>query len=163
MVSTLSRGYKNLPANCTEMSALKKLLNGDLEHRSFILCRQEEVQGQYTYAKKAAKAFADCLVTTSAIKDAYMASILSTKALDEAIKNALNLYDKHHDILATISSTKGMLATWAEIAALTEGLLTRLDKATPQVETHLHLAADEQAVHEPAHIAASASTSVKRI
>jgi translation initiation factor 2B subunit (eIF-2B alpha/beta/delta family) len=139
------------------MSALKKLLDGDLEHRSFILRRQEEVQAQYTYAKKAAEVFADCLATTSAVKDAFAASILSTKALEEALKNALNLYDNHQDILATISSTKGMLATWAEIVALTEALLTHLDKAAPQVETHLHLAADEHAAHESAHIAASES------
>jgi len=50
-----------------------------------------------------------------------------------------------------------MLVTWAEIVALTEALLTRLDKATPQVEAHLHLAADEHAAHEAAHIAASGS------
>ena len=145
----------NLPANCTEMSALKKLLDGDLELRTFILRRQGEVQGQSTYAKKAAEAFADCLATTNAIKDAYAASILSTKAFGEALKNALNLYDKHHDILATISSTKGMLATWTEIVALTEALLTDLDKATPQVEAHLDLAANEHAAHESAHRAAS--------
>ena len=50
-----------------------------------------------------------------------------------------------------------MLATWAEIAALTETLLTHLDKATPQVEAHLHDAADERAAHESTHIAASES------
>jgi hypothetical protein len=152
-----SQRYKNLPVNCTEMSALKKLLNGDLELRSFILRRQEEVQAQYTYAKKAGEIFADWLATTSAVKDAYVASILSTKALEQALKNALNLYDNHHDILATLSSTKGMLATWAETVALTEALLTHLDKATPQVETHLHLAVDEHAAHESAHVAASES------
>jgi len=155
MASTLSQSYKNLPANCTEKSALKKLLDGDLEHRSFILRRQEEVQAQSTYAKKAAEVFADCLATTRTVKDAYGASILSIKALEGALRNALNLYDNHHDILATISSTKGMLATWAEIVALTEALLTHLDKATPQVEAHLHLAANEHAAHESAHIAAS--------
>ena len=157
MASTLSQGYKNLSANCTEMSALKELLDGDLELRSFILRRQEKAQAQYTYAKKAAEVFADCLATTRGVKDAYAASILSIEALEGAIKNALNLYDNHHDILATISSTKGMLATWTEIVALAEALLTRLDKATPQVETHLHLAADEHAAHESAHIAASES------
>ena len=157
MVSTSLKSYKNLPANCTEISALKKLLDGDLEHKSFILRRQEEVQAQYTYAKKAAEVFADCLATTRAVKDAYAASILSTKALQGALKTALTLYDNHHDILATLSSTKGMLATWAETVALTEALLTHLDKATPQVEAYLHLAADEHAAHESAHIAASDS------
>jgi len=39
----------------------KNLLDGDFELRSFILRRQEEVQG-YTYATKAAGVFADCLV-----------------------------------------------------------------------------------------------------
>jgi len=48
-----------------------------------------------------------------------------------------------------------MLATWAETVALTEALLTHLDKATPQVEAHLHLAAEEHAAHESTHIAAS--------
>ena len=157
MASTLSQSYMNLPANCTEMSALKKLLDGDLELRTFILRKQGEVQEQSTYAKKAAEAFADCLATTNAIKDTYAASILSTKAFGEALKNSLNLYDKHHDILATISSTKGMLATWAEIVALTEALLTHLDKATPQLEAHLDLAANEHAAHESAHSAASES------
>ena len=157
MESTLSQSYKNLPANSTEKSALKKLLDGDLEHRSSILRRQEEVQAQYTYAKKAADVFADCLTTTRAVKDAVAASILSTKSLEEVLKKALNLYDDHHDILATISSTKGMLAPWIEIVALTEALLTHLDKTTPQVEIHLHQAADERAAHESVHIAASES------
>jgi hypothetical protein len=157
MASALSRGYMNIPANCTEMSALKKLLDGDLELRSFILRRQEEVQAQYTYAKKAAEVFADCLATTNAVKDAYAASILSTNALGQAVKNALNLYDNHRDILATIASTKGMLATWAETVTLMEALLTHLDNATPQVKTHLHLAADEHAAHESAHIVVSES------
>ena len=139
------------------MSALKKLLNGDLEHRSSILRRQEEVQEQYTYAKKADEIFVDCLATTRAVKDAFAATVLSTKALGEALKNALNFYDNHHDILTTISSTKGMLATWAEIVALTETLLTHLDKATPQAEAHLHQAADEHAAHESTHIATSES------
>ena len=44
MASKLSPGYKNFPANYTEMSALKKLLDGDLEHKSFILRRLYEVQ-----------------------------------------------------------------------------------------------------------------------
>ena len=139
------------------MSALKKLLDGDLELRSFLLRRRDEVQSQYTYAKKAAKAFADCLATTRAVKDTHEASILSVKSLEKVLKNALNVYDNHCDILETISSTKGMLATWAEIVALTDDLLTRLDKATPQVEAHLHLAVDEHAAHESAHIAASES------
>jgi hypothetical protein len=155
MASSLSQGYKNLPANCTEMSALKELLDDDLEHRTFILRRKEKAQARYTYAKKAAEVLEACLATTSAVKDAYAASILSTKSLENALKNALNMYDDHRDILATISSTKAMLATWAETVALTEALLTHLDKATPQVETHLHLAADEHAAHESAHIAAS--------
>jgi hypothetical protein len=157
MASTLSQGYKNLPANCTEMSAFKKLLDDDLEHRSFILCRQEKVQVQYTYAKKASEVLAACLVTTSAVKDAYAASILSIKALEQALKNALNMYDNNHDILSTISSTTGVLATWAETVALTEALLSHLDKSTPQVGTHLHLAADEHAAHESAYVAASES------
>jgi len=157
MASTLSSSYKNFPAADTETSALKKLLDGDLELRSSILRRRDEVQSQYTYAKKAAEVFADCLATTRAVKDTYAASILSIKALETVLKNALNVYDNHRDILETISSTKGMLATWAEIVALVEALLTRLDKATPQVGTHLHLAADEHAAHKSAHIAASRS------
>ena len=157
MASTLSRSYKNIPANCTEMSALKKLLDGDLELRSFLLRRQDEVQAQYTYAKKAAEVLVDCLATTRAVKDAYEASILTTKALEKVVKNALSLYDNHRDILESISSTKGMLATWAEIVALTEALLTRLDKATPQVGAHLDLAADEHAAHESTHIVTSNS------
>jgi hypothetical protein len=139
------------------MSALKNLLDDDLELKSFILRRQEKVQAQCTYAKKAAEVFAACLATTRAVKDAYAASILSTRALGEALKNALNLYDNHHDILATISSTTGMWATLDKTVVLTESLLTHLDKSTPQVETHLHQAADEQAAHEFAHIAASES------
>ena len=139
------------------MSVLKSLLNGDLGQRSTILRRQEEVQAQCAYAKKAAEVFADCLTATSAIKDAFAASILSTKALEQALKNALNLYGNHHDILATISSTKGMLLTWAEIVARTEALLTHLDKATDQVEIHLYQAADEHAAHESGHVAASES------
>ena len=157
MASRLSQSYQNLPANSTGASALKLLLDGDLEHRSFILSKHEEVQAQYTYAKKAAEVFANCLATTSAAKDAFAASILSTKALEEALKNTLTFYDNQCDILATISSTKGMLATWAEIMVLTEALLTQLDKATPQVEAHLHQAADEHAAHEFVHNAASDS------
>ena len=153
----LPQSYQNLLANSTGESALKQLLDGDLEHRSFILSRQEVVQAQCTYAKKAAEVFANCLATTSAVKDTFAASILSTKALEEALKNTLNLYDNHRDILATISSTKGMLATWTEIVALTEALLTRLDKATPQVEAHLYQADDERASYEFAHNAASES------
>jgi hypothetical protein len=157
MASKLSQGFKNLPANCTEMSALKGLLDDDLELKSFLLRRQEKVQARYTYAKKAAEVFADWLAITSAIEDAYAASILSIKTLEQALKNALNMYDKHHDILSTISSTKGMSATWAETVALTEALLTQLDKAAPQVKTHLHVVANEHAAHESAHIAASES------
>jgi len=157
MASAVSQSYKNLPANCTEISALKKLLDGDLEHRYTMLRRQEEVQAQYTYAKKAADVFANCLTTARAVKEAYAASILSTKALEAALNNALNLYDNHHDILETIPSTKGISAAWAETVALTEAVLAHLDKTTPQVEAHLHLAADEHAAHESAYIAASGS------
>jgi hypothetical protein len=157
MASTLSQGYRNLPANCTEMSTLKRLLDDELEHRSFLLRRQERVQAQCTYAKKAAEVFAVCLATTSAVGGAYAASMLSIKALENALKNALNLYDNHHEIPATISTTTGMLATWAETVALTEALLTQLDKAISQVETHLHQVADEHAAHDSAHIAASES------
>jgi len=157
MASTLSQSYKNPPANYTATSALKKLLDGDLEHKSFLLRRLDEVNEQYTYAKKADEVLADCLATTRAVKDAHEASILSTKALEKVLKNATNLYDNHCDILGTISSTKGMLVTWAEIVALTEALLTRLDRATPQVEAHLHLAADEHAAHDSAHVATSES------
>ena len=139
------------------MSALKKLLDGDLELRSSILRRQEEAQAQYNHAKRAARVFADCLATMTAAKDAFAATILSIKALEEALKNTLNLYDNHRDILAPTSSTKGLLATWAEIVALTEALLTRLERAAPQVETHLHLVADEHVAHESVHIAASVS------
>jgi len=39
----------------------KRLLDSDIEHRSFILRRQEEVQA-YTYATKATGIFADCFV-----------------------------------------------------------------------------------------------------
>jgi hypothetical protein len=139
------------------MSALKDLLDDDLELRSFILRKQEKVQARYTYTKKAGEVLAACLATTSAVKNAYAACILSTKALEQALKNALNLYDNDHDIPATISSTKGMLATWAEIVTLTEALITLVDKSTPQVEAHLHQTADEHAAHESAHIAASES------
>jgi hypothetical protein len=139
------------------MSALKDLLDDDLELRSFILRKQEKVQARYTYTKKAGEVLAACLATTSAVKNAYAACIPSTKALEQALKNALDLYDNHHDIPATISSTKGMLATWAEIVTLTEALLTLLDKSTPQVEAHLHQTADEHAAHESSHIAASES------
>jgi len=139
------------------MSALKNPLDGDLELRPSILSRQEEAQAQYTYAKKATEVLSDCLATTHAVKDAYAASILSIKPLEKVLKNALNMYDNHRDILETISSTKGVLATWAETVALTEALLTHLDKSTPRVEAHLHLATDEHAAHESAHIAASRS------
>jgi hypothetical protein len=157
MASTSSQSYRNLPANCTEISALKERLDDDFGHRYSILRGQERVQARYTFAKKAGEGLAACLATTSAVKDAYAASILSTKALEDSLKNALNLYDNHHDILATTSSTKGMLATWAEIVTLTEALLTLLDKSTPQVEAHVQLAADEHAALESAHIAASES------
>ena len=157
MTSKSSQAFMNLSANNTEMSILKKLLDGDLEYRSSILRRQEEAQAQYTHAKKTAEVFADCLATTSAIKDAFASNILSTKALEKALKNALNLYYNHHDILATISSTKRMLETWAGIVALTQHLLTHLGEATQQVEAHLYQAADEHAAHESGHIAASES------
>ena len=157
MASNISLAFKNLPANNTETSALKKFLDGDLELRSSILRRQEETQAQYTHFKRAAEVFADCLAATSAVKDAFAASVLSTKALESSLKNALNLYDNHRDILATISSTKGVLVTWAEIVALTEALLKQLDKATQQAESHLYQAADEHAAHESGHIAASES------
>jgi hypothetical protein len=157
MASKLSLGYRNLPANCTELSTLKRLLDDELEHRSFLLRRQEMVQSQYTHAKKAAEAFAACLTTASAAKDAYAASILSINALGNALKNALNIYDNHHDSLATISSATGMLVTWAETVALTEALLAHLDKVTPQVEVHLQLVAEEHAARESAHIAVSGS------
>jgi len=88
---------------------------------------------------------------------ACAARILPTKALKEALNNALNLYDGHKDVLATIPSTKGILATWAETVALAENLLTHLARTTVQVEKHLHQAADEQAAHESTHRAASGS------
>src|SRR5258706_6177073 len=157
MSSMLSQSLTNLPANNTEKSALKQLLDGDLEHRSFILRRQEKVQAQYTYAKKSAEVFADCLATTRAVKDAYAASVLSTKALEDALKNLSNLYDNHRDILVTISPTKEMSVTWAETVALAEAFLIHLENATPQVEAHLHQTADEHAAHESAHIGASES------
>ena len=153
----LSQSFKNLPANETEMSALKELLDSDLELRTFILCRQEKAQARFTFAKKATGVFADCLATMSAVKDAFAPSILSTKVLEEALKHTLNLYDNHRDILAPTSSTKGLLATWAEIVALIETLLTHLERAAPQVETHLNLVANECAAHESVHIAASVS------
>ena len=153
----LSQSFRNLPANSTEISALKELLDSDLELRSFILRRQEKAQARYTFTKKATGVFADCLATMSAVKDAFAPSILSTKALEEALKNTLTLYDNHRDILAPTSSTNGLLATWAEIVALTEDLLTHLERAAPQVEAHLYLVAEEQAVHESVHIAASES------
>jgi len=139
------------------MSGLKELLDSDLELRSFILRRQEKAQARYTFTEKATGVFADCLATMSAVKHAFAPSILSTKALEEALKNTLNLYDNHRDFLSPTSSTKGLLATWAEIVALTENLLTHLERAAPQVETHLHLAASEQAAHESVHIGASVS------
>jgi len=157
MASTSLPSFQNLPANDTEMSALRELLDSDLELRSIILCRQEGLQARCTYAEKAAEGFANCLATTSAVKGAYVASMLSVKTLKEALKNALNLYDDHKEILATTPSTKGILVTWAETVALTETMLAHLDKAAMQVQTHLHLAAGEQAAHESAHIAASES------
>jgi len=108
MTPTVSKGFKNLPANDTETSTLKELLDGDLEHRSFILRRQGEVRSRSSYAEKAAKVFAHCLVTTNAVKEAYAVSIQSTKALKEALINVLNLDDDDKEILTTISSTKGI-------------------------------------------------------
>ena len=157
MASTLSQSFKNLPANDTEISALKKLLDGDLEHRSFILRKQEQIQVQHSYAKKAAEVFADCLATTTAVKEAYATSMRSLEGLRTSLNNALNLYDGCEAILATISSTKAILATWTETVALTEKLLMHLDETTIQVETHLRMAAGEQAAHETAHQAASES------
>ena len=154
MTSTLLRSFKNLPANDTETSALKKLLNGDLELRSFLLHRQEEIQAQHSYAKKAAEVFADCLATTTAVKEAHATSMLSLEGLKTSLNNALNLFDGCEDILATVSSTKGILVTWAETVVLTEKLLAHLKETTIQVETHLRLAAGEQAAHETAHHAA---------
>ena len=139
------------------MSALKELLDSDLEHRTFILRRLEKVQARYTFTKKSTGVFADCLATMSAVKDAFATSILSTKALETALKNTLNLYDNYRDILAPTSSTKGLLATSAEIVALTETLLTHLESAAPQVEAHLQLVANENAAHESIHIATSES------
>src|SRR5258706_704297 len=157
MASVLSQSLKNLPANNIEISALKELLDSDLELRSFILRRQEKAQARYTFAEKTTGVFTACLAAMSAAKDAFAASILSAKALEGTLKNTLNLYDNHHDILAPTSSTKAMLAMWAEIITLTEALLSHLDKAAPQVGTHLHLVADEHAAHESAQIAASVS------
>jgi len=157
MASTSLQSFQNLPANDTEMSALRELLDSDLELRSFILRRQEGVQARCSYAKKAAESFANCLATTSAVKGAYVASMLSVKTLKEALKNALNLYDDHKEILATTPFTKGILVTWAETVALTETMLAHLDKAATQVQMSLHLAADEQAAHKSARIAASES------
>ena len=157
MASALSWSFKNLPANDTEMSALKKLLDGDLEYRSSILRRQEEIKAQHSHAEKAAEVFANCLATTIAVKEAYAASVLSLKALKTSLNNALILFNGCEDILAAMSSTKGILATWAETMTHTENLLMHLDKTTIQVETHLHLAAGEQAAHESAHRAASGS------
>ena len=139
------------------MSTIKKLLDGDLELRSIILRRQSEVQSQSSYAEKAASVFADCVKKTSAVKEAYTACIQSTKTLNEALMNALNLNDDDKEVLATISSTKGILATWNEIKTLAEAMLTRLDRAATEIETHLYLATDEQAAHDSAHIAASES------
>ena len=96
-------------------------------------------------------------MTTSAVKEAHAAIIQSISALKTALKNALNLNEDDKEVLATISSTKGILAVWTEIVPLAEAILARLDKATTQVETHLHLAAGEQTAHESAHIAASES------
>ena len=157
MASTLSRSFRNLPASDTEIFALKKLLNGDLELRPLLLHRQEEIQAQHSYSKKAAEVFADCLATTTAVKEAYATSMLSLEGLKTSLNNALNLFDGCEDILATISSTKGILVTWAETVALAEKLLTHLDETTTQVETHLCLAASEQAAHETAHHVASGS------
>jgi len=155
MASTLPQNFENLPAINSEKSALKKLLEGDLELKFTIARRQEEVQAQYSYAKKAAEALTNCLAATTAVKDACTVSTLSTKGLREAIKSALNVHGDQKEVLATISSTNGILAAWAEIMALTDTMLTQLDKVTTQVETHLHLAAYQEAVHASTHIAAS--------
>ena len=159
MPPIVPHSLNNLPVNGIdlEMSTIKKLLDGDLELRSIILRRQREVQSQASYAEKAASVFAACLKKTSAVKEAYTACIQSTKTLNEVLMNALNLNDDDKEVLATISSTKGILATWNEIKTVTEAMLTRFDRAAMEVETHLHLATDEQAAHDSTNIAASES------
>ena len=139
------------------MTTIKELLNGDLELKSVILRRQSEVQSRSSYAEKAASVFADCVKKTSAVKEAYTACIQSTKILNEALMNALNISDDDKEVLATISSTKGTLATWNEIKTLAEAILAHLDRSATEIETHLHLATDQQAAHDSAHIAASES------
>ena len=159
MAPTVPNGLKNLPISGIdlEMSTIKELLDGDLELKSIILRRQSEVQSRSSYAEKAASVFADCVKKTNAVKEAYTTCIQSTKTLNEALMNALNLSDDDKEVLATISSTKGILGTWNEIKTLAEAMLARLDRAATEVETHLHLATDEQAAHHSAHIVASRS------
>ena len=159
MAPTVPHGLKNLPVNGIdlEMSTIKELLDGDLELKSVILRRQSEVQSRSSYAEKTASVFADCVKKTNAVKEAYTACIQSTKTLNEALMNALNLSDDDKEVLATIPSTKGILATWNEIKTLAEAMLARLDRAAKEVETHLHLSTDEQAAHHSAHIVASES------
>ena len=159
MAPTVPNSVKNPLVNGIdlEMSTIKELLDGDLELKSVILRRQSEVQSRSSYAEKAASVFTDCVKKTNAVKDAYTACIQSTKTLNEALMNALNLSDDDKEVLATISSTKGILATWNEIKTLAEDMLARLDRAATEVETHLHLATDEQAAHHSAHIVASRS------
>ena len=123
---------------------------------SFFADRERSDLGPPT-PRRPPRFFPTALVTTNAVKEAYAVSIQSTKALKEALINVLNLDDDDKEILTTISSTKGILAAWTEIGTLTEAMLACLDRTTAQVETHLHLAADEQTAHESAHLAASES------
>ena len=157
MAPTAPHSLKTLPVNGTEMSTIKELLDGDLELKSVILRRQSEVQSRSSYAEKATRVFADCVKKTNAVKEAYTACIQSTKTLNEVLMNALNLNDDDKEVLATISSTKGILATWNETKTLAEAMLARLDRAAKEVETHLHLATDEQAAHDSTHIEGSES------
>ena len=157
MALIVPQSFKNLPANGTEMSTLRELLDGDLEFRSIILRREGELRSRSSYAEKAAGVFAECLKKAIAVKEAYVASIQTTKALKEALTNALNVNDSDMEVLATIPSTKGILTAWTEIKTLTGDMLARLEMAATEVETHLHLAAGEQAAQESAHVAASDS------
>ena len=69
----------------------------------------------------------------------------------------LDVNDSDMEVLATMLSTKRILTGWTEIKTRTEDMLVRLEMASTEVETHLHLAGDEQAVHESAYIAVSES------
>ena len=157
MAVTVPQIFKNLPAIGIEMSTLQELIDGDLEFRTAILRRQGELQSRSSYPEKATKVFADCLKKTSAVKEAYAASIQTTKALKEALTNALDVNDGDMEVLATMPSTKEILTGWTEIKTLTEDMLARLEMAATEVEIYLHLAGDEQAVHESAYTAMSES------